>query len=141
MAWPNVTLTTTNLDNSSDSPANARADLYDTVVAVNDIIASRNTANGVAGLSSSGYVTQSQINPVLTSSSGLDITLQPASERVNIVNIINLPAQTVSQLSNLSAQTGDVSYCSNGASGNVCIAVYTGSSWQQVAIGANISSS
>ena len=140
MAWPNVTLTTSNLDSTSDSPANARADLYDTVVAVNDIISSRGTANGVASLDSTTYVPQAQINPTLISSGGTDITLQPASERVNVDNILNLQSQTVSQLSNLSAQTGDVSYCSNGANGNVCIAVYTGSNWKQITLGANISS-
>ena len=139
MTWPNATISTTNLDNAADSPANARADLYDAVVAVNSMINSRGTANGVASLDSSAYINQGQINPNITSSGGLDVTISPGSERVNIDNILNLEPQSVSQLSNVSAQTGDISYCSDGASGNVCLAVYTGAAWKQVALGSNIS--
>lgn len=141
MAWPNATISTNNLDSTSDSPAAAREDLYDAVVAVNDIINSRAAASGIASLDSSGYVPQGQINPNLTSISALPITLIPGNNRVSIENIIRLTPQTVSQISNLTAITGDVAYVSNGASGNVCLAVYNGTSWRQVALGANISAS
>lgn len=141
MAWPNATITTDNLDSTSDSPAAARADLYDAVVAVNNIINSRAVASGIASLDSTGYVPQGQINPNLTSISALPISLLPGNERVSIQKIINLTPQTVAQVSNISAITGDVAYVSNGASGNVCLAVYTGSAWRQVAIGSNISAS
>ena len=141
MAWPNTAISTSNLDSTSDSPAAARGDLYLAVVAVNDIISSRAAASGVASLDSSGYVPQGQINPNLTSISALPITIQAGNQRVAIENIINLSPRTVSQLANLTAVTGDVAYCSNGASGNVCLAVYTGASFQRLALGANISAS
>ena len=38
MAWPSTTISTANLDQGSDSISAARADLYQAVVAVNDII-------------------------------------------------------------------------------------------------------
>jgi hypothetical protein len=138
MAWPNTAISTSNLDSTSDSPAAARGDLYLAVVAVNDIVSSRGAASGIPSLDSSGYVPQGQINPNLTSISALPITIQAGNQRVAIENIINLSPRTVSQLANLTAITGDVAYCSNGASGNVCLAVYTGANWKQVALGANI---
>jgi hypothetical protein len=141
MAWPNTSINTTNLDSTSDSPASARPDLYDAVVAVNDIIASRAAVSGIPSLDSTGRIPTTQINPNITSTSNTAITLNSATQRVNIQNIVNLTPQTVVQLQALTATSGDVSYCSNGDSGNVCLAVYTGSNWRRVSIGANISAS
>lgn len=140
MAWPNTSISTEHLDSTSDSPAAAREDLYDAVVAVNDIIASRAAASGIASLDSTARVPQSQINPTLTSTANVAITLQPGNQRVTVENILNLTSQTVTQLNSITASAGDVAYCSNGASGNVCLAVYNGVSWRQVALGANIAS-
>jgi len=141
MAWPNTTINTTNLDSTTDSPASARADLYNAVVAVNDIIESRATANGIASLDSTARIPTAQINPNITSTGNISITLTSGSQRVNIKDLMNLVPQTVSQLTSYTASTGDVSYCSNGDSGNVCLAIYTGASWRRIAIGANISAS
>lgn len=139
MAWPNASISTDNLDNTSDSPAAARQDLYEAVEAVNDIIAAKGAASGVASLDSQGYVPQGQINPNLTSISALPIVFQPGNDRVTVENIINLTPQTVNYLNNVTAITGDVAVSSNGASGNVCLAVYSGASWRQITLGANIS--
>jgi hypothetical protein len=38
MAWPNTTISTSNVDSGSDTPANARAQIYETITAVNDMI-------------------------------------------------------------------------------------------------------
>lgn len=38
MAWPNTTISTSNVDSGSDTPANARAQIYQTITAVNDMI-------------------------------------------------------------------------------------------------------
>ena len=40
MAWPNTTISTSNVDSGSDTPANARAQIYQTITAVNDMITS-----------------------------------------------------------------------------------------------------
>jgi hypothetical protein len=62
MAFPSgTTIPTTNFDSASDNPANARADLLQTVTAVNDIIASENTAGGVLVLTGSGKIPSSTI--------------------------------------------------------------------------------
>ena len=101
----------------------------------------RGVASGVASLDSATTIPNAQLPNTLISSSGNDLTLQPASERVTIFYIASLQPRTVSQLGNISAVTGDVAYCSNGAAGNPCLAVYTGANWKQVAFGANISAS
>ena len=40
MAWPNTTISTSNVDSGSDTPANARTQIYQTITAVNDMITS-----------------------------------------------------------------------------------------------------
>jgi len=141
MAWPSSSISTTNLDSTADRPADARADLYNAVVAINDIVSMRGVASGVASLDSSGHVPDAQIPDTISSDSGNDITLQPSSQRVTIFYLAGLQPRTVTQLGNISAVTGDVAYCSNGDAGNPCLAVYTGSAWKRVAFGANISAS
>jgi hypothetical protein len=139
MAWPSSTVNTTNLDSASDKPADARADLLSAVQAINNIINGRAQASGVASLDAAGVIPDAQIPDTISSDSGNDITLTPDSQRVSIFYIAQLQPRTVSQLGNIAGSTGDVAYCSNGASGNVCLAVYTGTNWKQVALGANIS--
>jgi hypothetical protein len=141
MAWPGSTISTNNLDDASDKPANARADLLSAVQAVNDIVDSRGVANGVASLDGSGHVPDAQIPDTISSDSGNDITLTPDSERVTIFYIASLQPRSVAQLANVTAISGDVSYCSNGDSGNACVAVYTVNAWKRIAFGANISAS
>lgn len=141
MAWPSSTVSTNNLDSASDKPADARADLLSAVQAVNDIINSRAAVSGVASLDSSGHIPNGQIPDTITSDSGNDITLQPDSQRVTIFYLAGLQPRTVAQLTALTGVTGDVAYCSNGAAGSPCLAVYTGANWKQVTFGANIASS
>jgi hypothetical protein len=138
MAWPS-TVNTTNLDNASDSPASARADLYSAVVAVNDIIGSRAAASGIASLDASGLVPAAQIPGTLTTSGSADLNLAPDSDRVNITYIVNLGPRSVSQLTGLTAVEGDIAYCSNGDAGARCLAVYNGTDWKKVVLGATIS--
>jgi hypothetical protein len=53
---------------------------------------------------------------------------------------LKLPSYTVAQAANIaSPSTGQVIYCSNGDTGNPCLAVYSTGAWKRVALGANIS--
>jgi hypothetical protein len=141
MAWPGSTVSTANLDSASDKPADARADLLSAVQAVNDIINSRATASGIASLDATGKIPTAQIPDTITSSGSADITLQPDSDRVTVFYLVNLQPRSVTQLSAITAETGDVAYCENGDAGSPCLAVYTGSNWKVVSFGANISAS
>lgn len=61
MAWPVSTISTTNLDQSTDSPASARADLLQAVQSVNQIIQALGTAGGPAQLDAAGKLLPSQV--------------------------------------------------------------------------------
>jgi hypothetical protein len=54
-------------------------------------------------------------------------------------DVINLVPQTVAELTALTAAEGDIAYCSNGAGGSKCVAVYNGTSWLRVTLGSAIS--
>jgi hypothetical protein len=138
MTWP-TTVTLTQLDNDSDSPLSARPQIKAIGDAVNDIIAERASADGIASLDASALVPQTQIPNTLSSSGGSTINLLPASERVAVQHIINLNPRTLAQLNALSALEGDVAYCSNGDAGNKCFAIYNGTAWKVVSLGATIS--
>ena len=135
MAWP-TTITTTNLDSDTDSPYLARPEIYATAVAVNDIIASRAAASGIASLDGTTKVPTAQLPIAMTTQ-----TFQPSTTRVTFENIIRLTPQTVSELTALTGSTGDIAYCSNGDAGSPCVAVYNGTNWKKVVFGANISAS
>ena len=76
----------------------------------------------------------------INSSSTNPLTLDPDTGKVKIEEIINLQPQTLAQLNARTDQAeGDVAYCSNGNAGAKTVAVYDGSNWKVVALGATIS--
>ena len=50
--------------------------------------------------------------------------------------LITLPSYAVSALP--SGATGQIVYCTDGDSGDACLAVYDGSGWMRVALGAEV---
>lgn len=139
MAFPTgTTIPTSNFDSASDNPANARADLLQTIQAVNDIIASENGDNGVCVLNGSGKIPNSAIPSQISLSSGVQV-INPVDGVVNIRDILRLQPNTVTELTALTSTAGDVAYCSNGAGGNPCLAFYDGTTWKRVTVGATIS--
>ena len=139
MAFPTGTsIPTSNLDAGTDSPASARADILQTVQAVNDIIASENAASGVLVLTGSGKLPSSTIPTQITLASGVQV-INPVDGVVNIRDILRLQPNTVAELTGLTSTAGDMAYCSNGAGGNKCLAFYDGTSWKRVTVGATIS--
>jgi hypothetical protein len=138
MAWPTTAISTANLDAASDTPAAARADLYSAVVAINDMMAARGQISGVAAIESDGYIDSGVIPAQLESVAG-DMNLVPASDRVNVFYILGLQPRSTTQLAAISAVEGDVAYCSDGDTGSPCLAVFDGTSWLRVSLGAAIS--
>jgi hypothetical protein len=141
MAWGTAAnVTTTHLNSASDDPSQARVELYNALVELTAVINGRNSASGVAGLNSSSKISASQLPNNIVSDTATDLTLTPATTRVNVEHILNLDPRTVSQLTAVaSPQEGDVAYCSNGDGGSKCLAVYNGSAWKRIALGATIS--
>lgn len=142
MAWPtnSSNIDTQHLDAGTDSPASARANIKTALDELANVIDGRNQASGVAGLDASSKISATQIPDELNSTSATDLTLDPATGKINIEEILQMKPQTLTQLNARSdKEEGDLAYCSNGNSGSKCLAVYDGSNWKVVALGATIS--
>ena len=148
MAWGNSSnVSTTNLDAGTDSPAAARVDIKAALDELTNVIDGRDTANGVAGLNASSKIAASQIPDELNSTSGNNLTLDPATDKVLLEHILRLNPQTVAQLNaRTDIEQGDIAFCSDGDAGTECIAVAVGEddsagnpTWKVVSIGSAIS--
>lgn len=137
MAFPTQQITTTNVEASTADPSLARADIYSAFQALNTIIDEANGANGVLVLDASGKITGTQVPNNLATSGTLSLT--PATNRVEITDILNLSPLTTAQATAKSSQSGDVAYISDGDAGDPCIAVYDGTDWLRVSLGSAIS--
>lgn len=139
MAFPTASVTTTNLDAGTDDPSLARADLLDAVQKLNTIISEGGAANGVALLNSSAKLNANQM-PATITATGVQV-LNPSSGVVHIQDVLRLTSKTTAQLNALSPNEGDIAYCSDGNAGAKTMAVYDGSNWKVVALGATIATS
>jgi len=139
MAFPTASVTTTNLDAGTDDPSLARADLLDGVQKLNTIISEGGAANGVALLDSSAKLSANQM-PTTITATGVQV-LNPSSGVVHIQDVLRLTSKTVAELTALSPNEGDIAYCSNGNAGAKTMAIYDGTNWKVVALGATISAS
>lgn len=143
MAWATSSnVSTTNLDAGTDTPAAARPDLKAALDELILVIDGRGTANGVASLDANVKVPATQLPDELNSSSATALTLDPATGKVKIEEIINLQPQTTAQLNaRTDKATGDVAYCSDGgddSAGVGCVAVFDGTDWRAIQLGSTL---
>lgn len=136
MTFPTgTTISTTNLDSPDDDPSLARADLYDLVVAFNQLVASVNAAQGVMTLDAGGKVSSSYLPGTYQTSSGA-LTLQPGSGVVNIQKVLRLAQIFTVDLGTAKGTTspaaGDLCYLVDGDAGQPCLGAYDGSQWRIV---------
>jgi hypothetical protein len=132
MTFPTGTvIPTTNVASADSDPSQARADIYNLIVAFNQLVASVNAASGVAVLDGSGLIANSSL-PTTLSPSG-NYTITPSTKIVNINDVLRLAQRYTADMSQLSTATaGDLIYLVDGDLGNPCLAVYSGSSWRVV---------
>ena len=131
MTFPSSTISTSNLSSGASDPSLARSDLLQLVQAMNEIIEGANLASGVPTLTANAQIRPEQVPSELRLQSGIQI-IAPVSGIVNIRNIIRMAPRTVAQLRalELTAQAGDVAYCSDGDNSGPCLALFTGLEWQ-----------
>jgi len=135
MTFPTGTIiTTSNLDSPDDDPSLARADLYNLVVAFNQLVASENTASGVLVLNGSGKIAAAYLPGTYTTSGTL--AFQPSNGITSINAVLRLPQIVTADLGSATGTTspsaGDVCYLTNGDAGQPCLGVYNGSVWRIV---------
>ena len=104
------------------------------------MIDGRGQASGVVPLNASSKILATYLPDEINSSSATNLTLDPTTGKVALEEILNLSPLTTAQLNARSDQAeGDVAYCSDGNSGSKCVAIYDGSNWKVVSLGATIS--
>jgi hypothetical protein len=123
-------IVTTNLASGTANPSLARQNLLDLVNAVNDIIASQNSANGVMVLDGSGLVPSAKLPGSITLASGTQI-INPVSRVVNVRDFLRIQVQTTAQILAYSTpQQGDIACASDGDAGRQCLTIYNGTDWR-----------
>ena len=134
MPFPTGTsIPVTNVSSGASDPSLAREDIYNLITATNNIIASADTASGVALLSASNKYDGAKMPASIT---GTD-TIAPAGGVVNIQNVLRLTALPATSISALaSPQLGDIAISSDAAAGNAAFCVYSGTAWRYLAMSA-----
>jgi len=125
MAWATAAnIITTNLDAGTDSPAAARVNIKSALDELVIVINGRGQVSGVAPLNASSKIDATYMPDEINSSTSTALTLDPATGKVLLEEILNLKPQTVSQLNARTDRIqGDVAFCSNGDAGTECLAV------------------
>lgn len=135
MTFPiGTVISTANLDSPDDNPNLARADLYNAVIALNQLIASANAASGALVLDGSAKIASTYLptNYVTTGS----LSLSPSTGIVNLNRVLRLTQTVTADLGTVtgtaSPSAGDVIYLTDGDAGQPCLGVYNGTAWKIV---------
>lgn len=132
MTFPTGTvISTTNVSTADSNPSLARTDIYDLIVAFNQLVASVNTASGVAALNGDGTLS-TQYLPTTYATSG-DLQLRPSSKVVNVRDVLRLAQRLTADNSLLTGSVaGDIIYLTDGDAGQPCLSIYDGTNWRVV---------
>ena len=126
-------VTTTELSAGTGNPATARAQLYLLATWFNELVASKNLANGVAVLDGGAQLLSSQF-PDTFSPTGI-LTLSPTAAVVKIENVLRLevmPKANVLALAN--STVGDMALAADDLTGaNAKLCMYNGTVWKIIA--------
>ena len=124
-------ISTGNLDAGTDSPAAARADIKTALDELANVINGRNEASGVAGLDASSKISNTQLPDTIVSSSSTDLTLDPATGRVVIEDVMKINPQTRADLyARSDLEDGMIAIASNGDSTVDTPVYYAGGVWR-----------
>ena len=133
MSFPSGTsIPVTNLNSGTADPSQARADIYAAVVALNNIIASADTASGVALLSTANKYDGTKF-PTTITVTGIQY-LAPTAGIVNIQDVLRLTAMRATDLSSMGGQLGDIAVSQDADGGNAAFCMWDGTHWRYVGL-------
>jgi hypothetical protein len=136
-------ISTANVSSSTGDPSLARADIYDLMVAFNQLVASENSQQGVLVLDSSGKIAGTFLPATYSTTSG-QLQLQAANGVVNIQRVLRLHQFNAddlgSALGTTSPTAGDLIFLTNGDAGQPCLGCYDGTAWRIVRFMAQVGS-
>lgn len=132
MTFPvGTVISTANLDSSDDDPSLARVDLYNAVVALNQLIASASAASGALVLDSGAKIPAAHL-PGTYQVTG-NIIFQPSTGVVSLQRVLRLQQTVVADLGTANGTTsptaGDLVFLTDGDAGSPCLACYDGTKW------------
>lgn len=132
MAWATVgNVTTTHLDSADDSPAEARVELYNALLELQNVINGRGAVNGVASLDANTKVPSAQMPDEINSSGSTDLTLDPATGIVAVEDIVKLnPITRTAAYAVANLADGMMAMMSDGDSTVTKPAYYAGGVWR-----------
>ncbi len=134
MAFPSGTsISTANLDSASDDPSLARANLLTAVQTLNQLIASENSASGVAVLDGNAQLDTAHIPPEISPTT---LTLSPVDGIVKVEDRVRLQIKTAAQvLAWADSAVGDMCLIATDLTGaSPKLAMYDGTNWRYVAL-------
>ena len=142
MSFPASTtqVSTDNLDSGADNPALARADIYQAVQLLNEIIAGQNANSGVAVLNGSGLIPSDRLPQTIALSAGVQY-ISPASGIVEIQSLLRLSPLLKVQVQGISTSTisaGTMAYCSNVTTTTSGVVMWDGSAWKTINFDGNL---
>ena len=134
MGWGTAgNINTNNCNAGTDNPASFRVDAKAAFDEITAIINGRDAASGVAGLSASSKIANTQLPDTIISSSSTDLTLTPNTGCVNINSVIQLNPQTKSALyARSDLADGMLAVCDTSDSTIDGLVLYAGGVWRRV---------
>lgn len=131
MAYPTETVNTSNVDTTTDLPADARADFFDLIQKFNDMVTSFGGPLGVAGLGSNGQLPLSVI-PVIDINRGGTNATTPAGARstLGLGNAATKDVNTANGVANLDSNKELKQKPSGAASANNDHVYYADGTWR-----------
>tara|TARA_R100001460_G_scaffold45472_3_gene82665 strand:- start:7091 stop:7522 length:432 start_codon:yes stop_codon:yes gene_type:complete len=132
MAWATVgNVTVTNLDSANDSPAEARIEIHNALLELQNVINGRAAVNGVASLDSNTKIPAAQLPDEINSSSSTNLTIDPATGILVVEDIVKLNPITRSAAYAVSSLVdGMIAMLSDGDSTITKPAYYSGGVWR-----------
>lgn len=128
-----------NLNSGTSDPSLARADLLALAQAVNQLIASENSASGVLVLTGTGRIPSATLPAQISLPSGVQV-INPTDGVVNIRDVLRMqPMSTADILALEDPAAGDIAFATDGAGGTPTLSFYNGTNWVRISVGAAIS--
>jgi hypothetical protein len=134
-------VSTDNLDAGTDNPSLARADIYQAVTLLNEIIAGQGDIGGVAILDGNGKVPSNKLPQTIALSGTDPQTIAPTSGVVEINKLLRLVPQTTAQIQAITSATlssGSIGFCSDITTTTSGLVVWDGSIWKKINYSGNL---
>jgi hypothetical protein len=129
-----------NVNSADGNPSLARADIFALILAVNQLINSANSANGLVITDGGNRINPARLPGNMTIAGNIQLT--PSSGIVNVRNVLRLKQIFTDDLGievgTESPSAGDIIYLVDGDAGKPCLGCFDGLAWRTVRFGTTV---